>query len=97
MKKLKIFLVCLFVSACFLATGCRAVKAVGNFFTGTAKGAVETTEEVINSTTKGIPVEIEHNFSLEPMVFWAIIAVGLALVARFLINKYVYSKKITKK
>ena len=97
MKKLKIFSICLFVAVCFLASGCQAVKAVGNFFTGTAKEAVKATEEVISSTTKGIPIQVEHNFNLEPMIVWAIIAVALVLVARFLIKKYVYRKKITKK
>ena len=97
MKKLKIFLVCLFVSVCFLASGCKAIKAVGSFITGTTEEAAKTTGKVINSTVKGVPVEVEHNFSLEPMIIWAIIAIGLALGVRHLINRYVYDKKIVKK
>tara|TARA_Y100000588_G_scaffold24072_1_gene24091 strand:- start:7773 stop:8099 length:327 start_codon:yes stop_codon:yes gene_type:complete len=95
MKKLKIYLFIFFASA--LVLGCRAVKAVGNFFTGTTEKAIETTEKVVGSTIKGVPVEVEHNFSLEPVIIWAIIAIMIALAARYLINKYVYGKKITKK
>ncbi len=96
-KYFKIFLVCLAIFVTAILSGCKAIKSVGSFFTSTGKNAAETTEKIIGTIPSGIPVEVEHNFTLEPVLLIAIIILGLAIGVRYLVNRHVNNKKIVKK
>ena len=90
-KKVRLFLVsALVLIVAFLFSGCTALKKVGKFITGTTEEAAKTTGEIIGKVPDGIPISIEHKINFEALMVWGIILIVVALLVRYLINKYVH-------